>query len=162
MIILVLRPFNIGDYIEAQGEQGTVQRIDIFSTVLTRLDNQRVIIPNGPLAGGNINNKTAEKQRMVDLAIGVGYGDDLHKAISALTEMCNTHPKVLKTPGAMVGIHDYGDSSINLVVRPWVLTEDYWTVFFELNLKIKQTLDDAGISIPFPQRDVHLHNSSPS
>ena len=158
VLILIFRPFSKGDYIVAQGDEGIVERIDVFATVINRLDNQRVILPNGPLAGGMIRNATGESTRRVDLSIGISYSDDIRKACQTLTQMCSNHPKVLKDPAPFVGVTDYGDSSINLTVRPWCKTQDYWDVFFDLNEQMKYTLDEAGFSIPFPQRDVHLYN----
>ena len=158
VLILIFRPFSKGDYIVAQGDEGIVERIDVFATVINRLDNQRVILPNGPLAGGMIRNATGESTRRVDLSIGISYSDDIRKACQTLTQMCSNHPKVLKDPAPFVGVTDYGDSSINLTVRPWCKTQDYWDVFFDLNEQMKYTLDEAGFSIPFPQRDVHIFN----
>ena len=158
VLILIFRPFVKGDYICAQGFQGSVDTIDVFATVVTTLDNRKVIIPNGPLAGGPIDNYTAMDIRRVDLTIGIGYNDDIRNAIKVLTAMCANHPKVLKDPAPMVGVTDYGDSSINLTIRPWSKTSDYWDVFFDLNEQIKYVLDENKISIPFPQRDVHIYN----
>jgi len=159
VLILILRPYNIGDYISAEGSEGVVEKIDIFATIVNTVDNQKVIIPNGPLAAGKIINVTGQGQRRVDLAVGIGYDDDIDKAIQALVEMCNAHSKVLKDPGTFVGITDYGDNSINLTIRPWCKTADYWDVFFECNRGIKSCLDKAGVSIPYPQRDVHMITS---
>jgi len=161
VIILVLRPFNVGDYISAQGEEGVVQKIDIFSTVLLCADNKRVILPNGPLAGGNITNVTGEPRRRIDLTVGIGYSDDVGEALRILHKMCVDQEMVLDDPKPFVGVFSYGDSAINLVVRPWVLTENYWPVYFDLNKKTKEVLDASGISIPFPQRDVHLFQETP-
>ncbi|MCJ8275659.1 MAG: mechanosensitive ion channel [Bdellovibrionales bacterium] len=162
VLILIFRPFQKGDYISCQGEEGIVEKIDVFATVIHTLDNRKVIVPNGPLAGGVIDNFTAENNRRVDLSIGIGYNDDIKQACQVLTEMCNKHPKVLKDPAAFVGVEGYGDSSINLTIRPWCKTDDYWDVFFDLNEQIKYTLDEAKISIPFPQRDVHLFQQGPN
>lgn len=158
VLILIFRPFSKGDYIVAQGDEGIVERIDVFATVLNRLDNQRVILPNGPLAGGMIRNATGENTRRVDLSIGISYTDDIRKACETLRQMCSKNSQVLQTPAPFVGVTEYGDSSINLTVRSWCKTEDYWDVFFALNEQMKYSLDEAGFSIPFPQRDVHLYN----
>ncbi len=158
VLLMIFRPFKIGDYIVAQGEEGVVKKINIFATEILKLSNQRVILPNGPLAGGVIVNVTAEENRRVDLSVGVGYEDNVQAAIKALTQMCASHSKVISTPAPFVGITEYGDSSINLTIRSWCNTDHYWDVFFELNEQIKPTLDKAGISIPFPQRDVHIFN----
>jgi small conductance mechanosensitive channel len=156
VLILAFKPFKTGDFITAQGESGTVSKIDVFATTLTTADNKRVILPNGPLAGGKMINATAEETRRVELSVGIGYEDNIQKAIDALVKMCEEHPKVLKEPKVFVGVTGYGDSSINLTIRAWALTTDLWPVHFELNHKIKETLDKAQISIPFPQRDVHM------
>ncbi len=156
VLILIFRPFTTGDYIKAQGHEGVVETIDVFATILTTLDNIKVIIPNGPLAGGAIDNLTAKDIRRVDLSIGIGYQDDIRKAIKALYDMCHTDSRVLKDPPVFVGVTDYGDSSINLTIRSWVKTPDYWAVFYALNAQIKYTLDENNITIPFPQRDVHI------
>lgn len=156
VLILIFKPFKTGDYIMAQGEEGFVHKVDVFATVLTTLDNKRVIIPNGPLAGNKMINVTAEETRRVDLSVGISYSDNIKAAITALESMCSSHAKVMNTPAVFVGVTEYGDSSINLTIRSWCRCEDYWDVFFDLNHSIKATLDDANISIPFPQRDVHM------
>jgi small conductance mechanosensitive channel len=160
VMIMLFKPFRAGDYIIAQGEEGTVRSIDVFATHLNKLDNRRVILPNGPLASGTIVNVTAEEMRQVRLPIGISYGDNIKTAIQALEKMCESHPKVLKDPAIMVVVTDYADSSINLSVRAWVKTEDFWDVYFNLNESIKPTLDQANITIPFPQRDVHVYEES--
>jgi len=156
VMLMLFKPFKTGDFIVAQGEKGTVRTVDVFATHLNTLDNRRVILPNGPLASGPIVNVSAEDNRQVLLSVGIGYEDNIKTALDALTKMCHEHPKVLKTPESFVGVTDYGDSSINLTIRAWVGKENYWPVFFDLNKNIKPTLDKAGISIPFPQRDVHM------
>ena len=156
VLVLIFQPFKVGDYIVAQGEEGIVERIDIFCTFIKTLDNQIVILPNGPLAGGNIKNVTKEPIRRVDLSIGVSYNDDVPKAIETLNKMCASHPKVISDPAPYTGVVEYGDNSINLTVRPWCKTADYWDVFFDLNLEMKKSLDAGGFSIPYPQRDLHI------
>jgi small conductance mechanosensitive channel len=159
VLILVFRPFTKGDFIEVSGEKGFVESIDIFATVIKTIDNKKVILPNGPLASGYIKNYTAHDRRRVDLSIGISYEDDIRQACAVLRKMCSQHAMVLDDPDPpFVGVTDYGDSSINLTVRSWTKTENYWTVFFDLNEQIKYTLDENKISIPFPQRDVHLFN----
>lgn len=158
VLIMLFKPFKTGDFIIASGEEGTVKKIDIFATVLTKLDNRRVILPNGPLAGGTIVNVTAEETRRVDLTIGISYNDHIQKTLTLLEDMCSAHSKTLKDPAPFAAVTDYGDSSINLTVRTWVNQADYWDVFFELNKALKPTLDAAGVTIPFPQRDVHVFN----
>ena len=158
VLIMIFKPFKTGDFIIANGEQGTVKKIDIFATILTKLDNRRIILPNGPLAGGTIVNVTAEETRRVDLTIGISYNDDIQKTLGILIDMCQAHPKVLKDPTPFAGVTDYGDSSINLTIRSWVKQADYWEVFYELNKILKPTLDAEGVTIPFPQRDIHIFN----
>jgi len=156
VLILIFKPYKVGDYIKAQGEEGVVEAIDVFCTFLKTLDNKRVILPNGPLASEKLINVTNEPIRRVDLSVGISYSDSIDTAQEALMAMCKAYPKALKDPEPFVGVTGYGDSSIDLTVRLWCKTEDYWEVFFDNNKTIKSTLDTAGISIPFPQRDVHL------
>ncbi len=156
VMLMLFKPFKAGDYIIAQGEEGVVESISIFATKLVKLDNIKVIFPNGPLSAGTIVNLSAEENRRVDLSVGISYSDNIKTALDSLVQMCNANSKVLKTPESFVGITEFGDSSINLTIRAWCVNADYWDVFFELNEAIKPTLDKAGISIPFPQRDVHL------
>jgi len=158
VLIMLFKPFKTGDFIIANGEQGTVQKIDIFATILTKLDNRRIILPNGPLAGGTIVNVTAEETRRVDLTIGISYNDKIQDTLTLLENMCAADSRVLTEPKPFAGVTGYGDSSINLTVRSWVKQADYWNVFFDLNKLLKPTLDAAGVSIPFPQRDVHIFN----
>lgn len=158
VLILIFKPFKAGDYIVAQSHEGFVKEVGVFATILTTLDNKKVILPNGPLAGGSMVNVTAEETRRVDLTVGISYSDNIKVAIDALNKMCGSHSKVLQSPAPFVGVTEYGDSSINLTIRSWVKCEDYWDVFFDLNQSIKSTLDSAEISIPFPQRDVHIFN----
>lgn len=156
VLILMFKPFKVGDYIFTLGEEGEVRKIDIFATTLVTFDNRRVYIPNGPLAGSNIVNVTAEKTRRITLPIGIAYSDRIDIASKALVSLCERNPKILKEPAPHVYVMNYGDSSIDLSLRAWVNTDDFWPVHFELNGALKETLDNAGISIPFPQRDVHL------
>lgn len=155
VMILIFRPFKVGDYIEAQGLEGKVEKVDLFATTLVTVDNKKLVIPNGPLSEGTIKNFTAKDLRRVDLAIGIGYNDDVRTALSVLREMCEAHPKALKEPDApFVGVTEYADSSINLAIRVWTNTSDYWAVFFDLQEQLKYTLDQNKISIPYPQREV--------
>lgn len=156
VLILIFKPFKTGDYIIAQGEEGFVKQIDVFATILTTLDNKRVTLPNGPLASDKMVNVSVEPTRRVDLSIGISYSDNIKTAVQALEKMCSSHTKVISNPAPFIGVTDYGDSSINLTVRSWCKGADYWDVFFELNESMKTTLDAANISIPFPQRDVHM------
>ena len=156
VLILIFRPFKVGDVINAGGALGKVQEIGIFTTTLNSPDNQRVIIPNAAITGGTITNLTANDTRRVDMTAGIGYGDDMGKAKQILEELLSKHPKVLEDPAPVVAVAELGDSSVNFVVRPWVKTEDYWEVKFELTRAIKESFDSQDVSIPFPQHDVHL------
>ncbi|AUM14144.1 mechanosensitive ion channel family protein [Ketobacter alkanivorans] len=156
VLILVFKPYKVGDYIKTNGEEGFVEAIDVFYTFLHTVDSKHVILPNGPLANGNLVNYTKDANRRVDLSVGISYHSSFEHAEAALLEMIKKEPRVLQDPPPFVGVTGYGDSSIDLTVRAWCLNEDYWGVFFELNKRIKPALDAAGISIPFPQRDVHL------
>jgi small conductance mechanosensitive channel len=158
VLILVFRPFSAGDFIQAQGEMGVVKEIQIFVTVLLNPQNRRVILPNGPLANGNIVNFSVEPHVRVDTTVGIAYDADPGKARDLLLDMVKQIPGVLAEPAPTVGIMELGESSVILVVRPYCAPKDYWDVHFELVERTKRTLDDAGIGIPFPQRDVHLWN----
>ncbi len=159
VLILIFKPYQVGDYIQANGEEGVVEAIDVFFTFLKTLDNKHIILPNGPLANGNLVNFTRDEIRRVDLSIGISYGDNIETAMQALLKMTKDDSRILTDPEPFVGVTGYGDSSIDLTFRVWCKTEDYWNVFFDTNKKIKPALDAAAISIPFPQRDVHLFQS---
>ncbi|KJS08582.1 MAG: mechanosensitive ion channel protein [Gammaproteobacteria bacterium BRH_c0] len=159
-LILMFRPFKIGDYIEAAGTSGTVEKIMIFTTELLTPDNKKVIIPNGAVTSSNIVNYSAKDTRRVDLVIGISYGDDIDKAKSVLREVVLADQRVLPEPAVNIAVSQLADSSVNIIVRPWVATGDYWGVYWDLTEAIKKRLDQEGISIPFPQRDVHLHQAT--
>lgn len=156
-LILMFRPFKIGDYIEAAGTAGTVEKIMIFTTELKTPDNKKVIIPNGAVTSGNIINYSANDTRRVDLVVGVSYGDDIDKVKAALREVVLADQRVLADPPLNIAVSQLADSSVNLIVRPWVATGDYWGVYWDLTEAIKKRLDQEGITIPFPQRDVYMH-----
>ncbi|MCB9072760.1 MAG: mechanosensitive ion channel [Bdellovibrionaceae bacterium] len=158
LLILILRPFRIGDYIQTQGEEGTVQAIDIFNTTLLRADNRKVIIPNGPLIGNVITNYSSESIRRVDVSVGVSYGDNVAKVEQMLLVLAKNDPRILADPEPMVGIVGFGDSSVDLTYRIWCKTEDYWPVRFDMYRKVKETFEAQGITIPFPQREVRMLN----
>ncbi len=158
VLIMVFKPFKIGDVIEAQGVIGKVKEIEIFTTKILTPQNREAIVPNGTLSNGNIINYTAEGTLRVDMNIGIGYGDDIKKAKDVLMSLLENNPKVLKDPAPTVAVSELGDNAINLVVRPFTNVEHYWDVHFETLETAKNALDEAGISIPFPQRDVHIHN----
>lgn len=157
VMLILFRPFKVGDVINAAGETGSVQEITIFNTVLNTPDNQRKIIPNGIVSSGTITNITANDKRRIDMVFGIGYGDDIKAAEKVLQDIVKAEPKVLSDPPVSIAVSELADSSVNFVVRPWVQTGDYWDVKFSLTEKIKLAFDEAGISIPFPQQDVHMH-----
>jgi small conductance mechanosensitive channel len=156
ILILIFKPYKKGDFIEAQGEIGVVKEIQIFVTTILTPDNKLVIIPNGAISNGNITNYTAAGKRRVDVVIGISYDSDIKRAKEVLLNVLQSDKKVLKDPEPAVTVLELADSSVNLAVRPWCTPEDYWDVFFGSTEKGKIALDQAGISIPFPQRDVHL------
>lgn len=156
VLILLFKPFKIGDFIDAQGFLGKVDAIHIFNTILKTPDNKTIIIPNGALSGGNITNFSTESTRRVDMTFGIGYGDDIKKAKEVLNSMVQADERVLKDPEPMVVVSELGDSSVNFAVRTWVNAADYWGLFFDMQEKVKLEFDKQGISIPFPQHDVHL------
>jgi small conductance mechanosensitive channel len=159
LIILAYQPFDVGDVIEAGGVNGKVESMNMLSTTIRTGDNKMVIVPNGKIGGDTITNATASATRRVDLAFGIGYGDDLDKAQAVLERVVREHPLVLDEPAPVIRLHELADSSVNFVVRPWTKTGDYWTVYWDLMKGVKQAFDREGISIPFPQRDVHLHQA---
>ncbi|NMH87578.1 mechanosensitive ion channel family protein [Flavivirga algicola] len=152
VLIMIFKPFKIGDLIEAQGELGVVKEIEIFTTKLTGLSNREIIIPNGSLSNGNIINYTTEGTRRVDLVFGVGYDSDIKKTKEVLTHVLTSHPKVLKEPAPTVDVMELADSSINFAVRPWSTADDYWDVYFGITENVKEALDAAGIEIPYPHK----------
>ncbi len=152
ILIMIFKPFKVGDTIQAQGELGTVKEIEIFTTKLKSPDNKEIILPNGVLSNGNITNFTSQDTRRIDFTFGVGYDSDIKQTKEVLMNQLTSHPKVLKDPAPAVSLMELADSSINFIARPWVKTEDYWTVYFEINESTKDALDAAGIEIPYPHR----------
>jgi small conductance mechanosensitive channel len=157
VMLLVFKPFKAGDFIEAGGATGVVKSISIFTTVMTTGDNKEIIVPNGGIYGGNITNYSAKETRRVDMVVGIGYDSDLKKAKDILNEMVAADERILKDPAPTVAVAELADSSVNFVVRPWVASGDYWGVKFDFNEAVKLRFDAEGISIPFPQMDVHVH-----
>jgi small conductance mechanosensitive channel len=155
IMLLIFRPFRIGDYVEAGGASGSVKSMGVFSTELRTPDNIKIIVPNGKIFGDTIKNVTAEDTRRIDLVIGIGYGSSIEKAVKVFTEMTQADARVLKDPATQIAVAELADSSVNFVVRPWVKTSDYWAVRFDLTRAIKEALDREGIEIPFPQMVVH-------
>lgn len=157
VMIMFFRPYRVGDYIEAAGTAGKVDDLQVFYTVMTTPDNKRITVPNASITGGNIINYSALETRRIDLVFGIGYGDDIKKAKGIIEQVLANHELVRKDPEPTVAVGELADSSVNFVVRPWVKTSDYWTVRFDLTEAIKLEFDRQGVSIPFPQRDVHMH-----
>ncbi len=162
VMLILFRPFKAGDYVEAGGESGSVEEVTIFTTVFRTPDNKKVIVPNGQITSGAITNYSAHDTRRVDMVFGIGYGDDMRKARQILTDILAADERVLKDPAPQIAVAELGDSSVNFVVRPWVQTADYWGVKFDITEKVKATFDEQGISIPFPQRDVHVYETKAS
>ena len=156
-MILIYRPYDVDDFVEVTGASGLVKKMSLVSTTITTFDNQTLIVPNSKIWGDVIKNVTAETVRRVDLEFGIGYDDDIEHAERVLIEVVGGHKLVLKSPEATIRVHSLGDSSVNFIVRPWAKTEDYWKVHSDLIREIKMRFDKEGISIPFPQRDIHLY-----
>lgn len=159
-LLIVLRPFELGDYIEAAGVEGTVSEIRVFATELTTPDNKQVIVPNSAIFADNIVNYSVKETRRIDLVFGIGYGDDLRKAKALLERVLASEPRVLDDPAPSVVVLELADSSVNFAVRPWVRRVDYWATRCDLIEKVKLEFDAHGISMPFPQHDVHLHQAA--
>lgn len=156
VMILLLKPFKIGHYIQAQGYGGTVQEIGIFHTFILTPDNKQVILPNAPVSTGAVVNFSAEKNRRLDLVFGISYNDDIEKAKNLLSNLIEQEERFLKEPEPIVAVSDLGDSSVNLVIKAWLEGAAYFDVMYDFTELVKKTFDQEGISIPFPQRDVHL------
>ncbi len=157
VMLILFRPFCVGDFVTAGGVSGSVVGISLFNTTLNTPDNQRIIVPNAGITGNVITNVTANDTRRVDLVIGIGYDDDIKKAKEVLNQIVREETRVMDTPSPLIAVSELADSSVNFVVRSWVKTSDYWGVYFDLTEKIKLTFDEQGISIPYPQQDVHIH-----
>ena len=160
VMLLVFRPFKAGDFIDAGGEMGTIMSISIFTTIMTTPDNNQIIVPNGKIYGGNITNFSANVTRRVDMVVGISYDSDLKKAKEILNEMVAADERILKDPAPAVAVSELAESSVNFVVRPWVKSADYWDVKFDFTEAVKLRFDSEGISIPFPQMDVHVHKDN--
>ncbi len=156
-LLIIFRPFKVGDLIEGAGVFGVVEAIQIFTTQLKTADNKTVIVPNAKLTDDNIVNWTVKGTRRVDLVVGIGYEDDIDKARSLMNEVIAADDRILKNPEPQIAVSELADSSVNFVVRPWVKVNDYWGVYFDLTEKIKKAFDANGVSIPFPQRDIHVY-----
>lgn len=158
VILILFKPFKVGDFIMAGGELGTVKEIQIFNTVLAHPDNRKVIVPNGHVTGATITNFSAIENRRIDLMFGISYDDDMKKAKEVLEKVCASDSRILKEPKTVIAVSELGESSVNLVCRPWVKPGDYWDVSFNITEQGKLELEKNGMCIPFPQSDVHLYN----
>jgi small conductance mechanosensitive channel len=158
VMLIIFRPFKAGDFVDAGGTSGVVENINIFSSVFRTPDNREVIVPNGSIYGGTITNFSARDTRRIDMVFGIGYGDDIRKAKEVLQKILDKDDRVLKEPAPMIAVGELADSSVNFNVRPWVKSGDYWDVKFDLTEEVKLTFDAQGISIPYPQMDVHTDN----
>lgn len=156
VMILIFRPFKVGDWIDVKGYSGAVKEIQIFNTIITTGDNRTVIIPNGEVSNGSLINYSTQPERRVDWVFGIGYGDDSDKAKEVLLRLISEDQRILTDPEPFVAIKELGDSSVNFVVRAWVGASDYWGVFFDMNEKVYKTFPKEGLNIPFPQMDIHL------
>lgn len=156
VLILIFKPYKVGDLIEANGHTGVVKEVQIFNTIMLTPKNEKVVLPNGQMSNNSLTNFTAEGTRRIDLTIGISYGSNIDEAKKVLLEVMQNDEKVLTTPAPFVGVSSLADSSVNLAVRPWCANENYWDVYFGIMEKSKNALDANNISIPFPQRDVHL------
>ena len=159
VLIVIFRPYRVGDYVEAAGIAGSVLQVQILTTVLKTPDNKQIVVPNGQIMGSIITNYSTNETRRVDMVVGVSYDDDLDKVRKTIRELVDTDERILKDPECVIAVSELADSSVNFVVRPWVNTADYWNVKFDLTEAIKKRFDKEGISIPYPQQDVHIHNA---
>jgi small conductance mechanosensitive channel len=157
VMLIIFKPFKIGDFVEAGGVAGVVEKIAVFNTVFRSPDNKEIIVPNSQVYGGTIVNVSAKPTRRVDMVFGIGYDDDMKQARQLMLDVINADERVLKDPEVVIAVDELADSSVNFVVRPWVNAADYWAVKWDLTEKIKDSFDANGISIPYPQQDVHMH-----
>lgn len=160
VMLIVFKPFTLGNYVEAGGTAGVVEKITVFNTVLRSPDNKEIIVPNSQIYSGTIVNVSAKPTRRIDMVFGIGYDDDMKKARQLMLDVINADERVLKDPAVVIGVDELADSSVNFVVRPWVKAADYWDVKWDITEKIKESFDANGVSIPYPQQDVHMHQAS--
>lgn len=156
VMLIIFRFFRVGDYVNVAGTSGTVETINIFNTELVTPDNQKIYVPNASIMGNQIVNVTANDTRRLDLVVGISYQDDIDRAKSVIKSVLDSEPRLLQDPEPVIAVSELGGSSVNLVIRPWVKTAEYWPIRFDLLEKIKTTLDQEGITIPFPQMDIHM------
>lgn len=157
VMLIIFKPFKIGDFVEAGGVAGVVEKIAIFNTIFRSPDNKEIIVPNSQVYGGTIVNVSAKPTRRVDMIFGISYDDDMKKARQLMLDVINADERVLKEPEVVIAVNELADSSVNFVVRPWVNSPDYWAVKWDLTEKIKDSFDNNGITIPYPQQDVYMH-----
>jgi small conductance mechanosensitive channel len=162
VMLLLFRPFHVGDFVDAAGVAGTVVEIGVFSTIMNTPDNVKIIVPNSGIFGATIKNFSANDTRRNDIVLGISYDDDISNAIAVVNAVLSKDSRVLSDPEPVVAVSELADSSVNLVVRPWCRKEDYWGLRFDLTRKFKEELEQGGCSIPYPQHDVHLHQSNGS
>ena len=160
VLIVLFRPYKVGDYVEAAGISGTIEQVQILTTILKTPDNKQIIVPNGQIMDSIITNYSTNDRRRVDLVVGVSYEDDLDKVRKTLEELVAADDRILDDPAVTIAVSELADSSVNFIVRPWVKTADYWGVHFDLTEAIKKRFDQEGISFPFPQQDVHLYQAT--
>jgi small conductance mechanosensitive channel len=157
LMILIYRPYDVGDLIEAAGMFGKVNHMSLVNTTIMTMDNQTIVVPNNKIWGDVVKNVTAQTRRRVDMMFGIAYTDDITKAEQVLQDIVKTHEKILAEPEPLIKLHELGDSSVNFIVRPWTNKDDYWDVYWDVTRAVKIRFDEEGLSIPFPQRDVHLY-----
>lgn len=160
VLIVIFRPYRVGDFVEAAGVSGTILQVQILTTMMKTADNKEIIVPNSQIMGSIITNYSANDTRRVDMLIGVSYGDDLDKVRKTVQELVDADDRILKDPACLIAVAELAESSVNFAIRPWVKTNDYWAVKFELTEAIKKRFDRDNISFPFPQQDVHLYNQN--
>lgn len=159
VMIMIFKPFKVGDFIEAQGHSGVVREIQIFNTIMTTGDNKKIIIPNAPLSTNSLINYSAEPTRRVDFVFGIGYDDNIDEAKATIASLIAGDERIFKDPEPFIAVKELADSSVNFVVRVWANSGDYWGIYFDMQEKVKKTFDEKGIGIPYPQMDVHVSNS---
>lgn len=162
IMIMIYRPFDVNDAVEVAGINGKVSSLNLVSTTITTFDNKRMIVPNNEIWGNTITNASASKERRVDMVFGIGYGDDIDHAMQVLEEIVSAHPLTLAIPEAVIQLHELADSSVNFICRPWVRTADYWTVYWDITRNVKVRFDAEGLSIPYPQQDLHIYQQQQS
>lgn len=160
VMLIIFRPFKAGDFVEAGGVAGVVEDVQVFATIIRTGDNKEITVPNGSITGGSITNYSAKPTRRVDMVFGIGYGDDIKHAKQILHDVIAADQRILADPPVTIAVSELADSSVNFVVRPWVNSGDYWPVLFDVTENVKLEFDKNGISIPFPQTDVHVHQQS--